>query len=89
MGRRNVPDRSADVLLRDGGIAVIRQLVSEDLDEVRELHARASDDAIRLRFFSSGRLSALQYVDHLGRDDGTLALVVASRSVHRGQWAHD
>ena len=75
MERRNVPETSADVLLRDGGIAVIRPLLRDDLDEVRELHVRASDDAIRLRFFSSGRLSALQYVDHLARDDGTLALV--------------
>lgn len=46
------------MLLRDGGIAVIRPLVSEDLAEVRELHVCATDDAIRLRCFSSSRLSA-------------------------------
>jgi hypothetical protein len=53
MERRDAPVPAADVLLRDGGIAVIRPLVSGDLAEVRQLHVRASDDAIRLRFFSS------------------------------------
>ncbi len=58
MERQDAPVPAADVLLRDGGIAVIRPLVSEDLAEVRELHVCATDDAIRLRCFSSSRLSA-------------------------------
>lgn len=72
---REAPASSADVLLRDGGIAVIRRLRRQDLDEVRELHASASDDAIRLRFFSSSRRSALAYVDHLACESDPLALV--------------
>ena len=74
MERQELSSLAADVLLRDGGIAVIRPLVSEDLDEVRELHARASDDAIRLRFFSLSRLRNSSQPTKNGSFSGTSEL---------------
>ena len=66
----------ADVLLRDGSVAIIRQLVPEDEAAVTALHERTSDDNLRLRFFTPNRRVAAAYVEHLGADPDTLALVV-------------
>ena len=65
----------ADVLLADGSIAVIRPLRPDDGPALHELHEKVSDEAIRLRFFSTARRAAHTYVDHVLSDPGTLALV--------------
>ena len=65
----------SDVLLSDGTVAVIRPLVPSDLPAVEDLHARASDESLRLRFFSAGRGQARVYVDHLRESASTTALV--------------
>ncbi len=67
---------SADVLLADGSVAVLRELRPDDADSVHALHDRVSDDALRMRFFAVSRQAAHQYVDHVLRGEGTLALVV-------------
>ena len=66
----------ADVLLSDGSVAVIRPLVPEDEAAVTALHDRTSDDNLRLRFFTPNRRVARAYVEHLGADPDTIALVV-------------
>ena len=45
---------SADVLLADGSIAVVRPLRPDDGPALHELHDSVSDEAIRLRFFTRG-----------------------------------
>ena len=65
----------ADVLLTDGSIAVIRPLRPGDGPALHELHEQVSDEAIRLRFFSTARRAAHAYVDHVLSDPDTLALV--------------
>ena len=64
-----------DVLLSDGTVALIRPLARSDLDAVGSLHNRASDESLRLRFFSAGRGQARNYVEHLGTSVSTTALV--------------
>ena len=66
----------ADVLLSDGSVAIIRSLVPDDEAAVTALHERTSDDNLRLRFFTPNRRVAAAYVEHLGADPDTLALVV-------------
>ena len=66
---------AADVLLTDGSIAVIRPLRPGDGPALHELHEQVSDEAIRLRFFSTARRAAHSYVDHVVSDPDTLALV--------------
>lgn len=66
----------ADVLLRDGTIAVIRPLEPADLPGLVELHDGVSDDSLRLRFFSPSRYAAREYVKHLGDAPDTRALVL-------------
>ena len=65
----------ADVLLADGSIAVIRPLLPDDGPALHELHEQVSDEAIRMRFFTTGRHAAHTYVDHVLGDPRTLALV--------------
>ena len=66
----------ADVLLADGSIAVIRPLTADDGAALHALHDEVSDEAIRLRFFSTARMAAHHYVDHLLSSEEVLALVV-------------
>lgn len=66
----------ADVLLRDGTIAVIRPLETADLPGLLELHESVSDDSLRLRFFSPSRHAAREYVEHLRDAPDTRALVL-------------
>ena len=66
----------ADVLLRDGTIAVIRPLEPADLPALVELHESVSDDSLRLRFFSPSRYAAREYVKHLRDAPDTRALVL-------------
>ena len=42
---------SADVLLADGRVGVVRRLVPGDAEALHDLHDRVSDDTLRLRFF--------------------------------------
>ena len=70
---------TADVLLADGTLAVVRALRPEDAAALHDLHERVSDEAIRLRFFAPSRQAAHGYVDHLLRGEGTLALVAEVR----------
>ncbi|MBJ7356102.1 bifunctional GNAT family N-acetyltransferase/acetate--CoA ligase family protein [Nocardioides sp.] len=69
----------ADVLLADGTLAVLRPLGPEDAANLHALHDRVSDDAIRMRFFAPSRQAAHDYVDHLLRREGSLALVAEVR----------
>lgn len=55
----------ADVLLADGMIAVVRLLAPEDRPGLDDLHAKASDRSLRMRFFSASRLAGPRYVEHL------------------------
>ena len=66
---------SADVLLTDGTVAVLRSLQAADLPAVRALHDRASEESLRMRFFAAGRAPAHVYVDHLVTSGTTTALV--------------
>jgi len=69
----------ADVLLTDGTLAVVRPLRSDDAPSLHALHDNVSDEAIRMRFFAPSRTAAHDYVDHLLRREGTLALVAEVR----------
>lgn len=70
-------DTTADVLLADGSIAVIRSLRPEDRAELDALHGAASDDSIRWRFFGLSRKTAHDYVAHLYSDDAPADCLVA------------
>ena len=65
----------ADVLLTDGRVGVVRRIGPEDAEGLQDLHARVSDDTLRLRFFSASRHAAHQYVEHVLSDPDVLALV--------------
>ena len=53
---------TADVLLSDGGLAVVRTLRPEDAEALHALHEGVSDDALWLRFFSVARRAAHQSI---------------------------
>lgn len=65
----------ADVLLMDGTVAVIRLVESSDGDQLHQLHENISDENLRMRFFTVGRVAAHRYVEHLLADQ-TLSMVV-------------
>jgi acyl-CoA synthetase (NDP forming)/GNAT superfamily N-acetyltransferase len=71
------PPAPADVLLTDGSVAVIRPLRPDDQPGMEELHAKASDDSTRMRFFTASRTAGSDYVAHLfaGTSDVAVALV--------------
>jgi acyl-CoA synthetase (NDP forming)/GNAT superfamily N-acetyltransferase len=77
------PAPAAEALLADGRVVQLRMLRPEDYEAVRALHARASDDSVRLRFFSLRRDLALTYAEHLaGATNHHLAMVaVAGQTV--------
>ena len=66
----------ADVLLRDGSVAIIRQLVPEDEAAVTGLHERTSDDNLRLRFFTPNRRVAAAYVEPVSYTHLTLPTIL-------------
>jgi len=70
-----LPPAPADVLLRDGSIGVVRPLAADDGAALHLLHDGVSDEAIRLRFFSTARHAAHTYVDHVVADRDVLAMV--------------
>jgi len=59
-----------DALLADGGLLHVRPAESDDLDDLRTLHAGISDRSMYLRFFSFSRTSAEPYVQRLVRPAG-------------------
>ncbi len=71
----------ADVLLSDGGIAVIRSVRADDRDAVLALHESVSEDTLRLRFFSANRGAARAYVTRLfdAEHDAATALIAFDR----------
>src|SRR5688500_6263098 len=73
--RRMTMSSTADVLLSDGGLAVVRTLEPGDGAALHDLHERASDDALWLRFFSVSRGTAHRYVDHVLPSPGTIAVM--------------
>ncbi len=73
------------VVLRDGTLGVIRELVAEDRDALLELHESLSPRTLYLRFFSASKLSAGRYVTRLVRpgtgDHGAVVMQVQGRLV--------
>lgn len=74
-GRRST---TADVLLADGSIAVIRSVHPDDEPALCSLHAEASDRSIRWRFFGISRTAGRDYVSHLFSEDGPAECLVAT-----------
>lgn len=70
---------STEVLLADGSVGVVRRLAPQDAVAVAALHARATDDSLRLRFFTASHRSAQHYVEHVMASPETLALVMDVR----------
>ncbi|WP_007507114.1 bifunctional GNAT family N-acetyltransferase/acetate--CoA ligase family protein [Pseudofrankia saprophytica] len=74
-----------DVVLRDGAIAHLRPVRAGEGTGLKALHARLSDRSSYFRFFTSGRLAADRYVDHLvdttDPTHGALVAVVGGRLV--------
>lgn len=66
---------TADVLLTDGALAVVRTLEPGDRDALDSLHDRVSDESVRLRFFALSRRAGHEYVEHLLVSPDTIALV--------------
>src|ERR1700733_4412361 len=72
-------------LLRDGAVAVIREVDAKDEAALLELHEGLSPRTLYLRFFSASRLSSARYVTRLIRpgtnDHGGVVLEVNGRLV--------
>ena len=76
MSRSTRAGASADVLTSDGLVARIRPMTAHDEALVLDLHERAGESNIRLRFFSINRDAARDYVAHVAAGlDETFALV--------------
>jgi acyl-CoA synthetase (NDP forming)/GNAT superfamily N-acetyltransferase len=73
------------VLLRDGTLGMIRELVAGDRDALLAMHEALSPRTLYLRFFSASKLSAGRYVTRLIRpgtgDHGGVVLQVQGRLV--------
>lgn len=73
------------VLLRDGGVALVRGLTTQDGPALLALHEDLSPQTLYLRFFSASRLSAKRYVSRLIRpessDHGAVVLELQGRLV--------
>jgi acyl-CoA synthetase (NDP forming)/GNAT superfamily N-acetyltransferase len=83
LGAESAPPRV--VVLRDGSLGVIRELVVEDRDALLALHESLSPRTLYLRFFSASKLSAGRYVTRLVRpgrgDHGAVVMEVRGRLV--------
>lgn len=66
---------SADVLLADGRVGIVRTLEPGDGPALYALHDRISDEAHWLRFFSVARPAGHHYVAHVLTSPDTIALV--------------
>ncbi len=72
------PVPPADVLLADGRVARIRPLEAGDRERLVALHATASLESLRMRFFTVGRRTGDQYVERLyDQPESVLAALVA------------
>jgi acyl-CoA synthetase (NDP forming)/GNAT superfamily N-acetyltransferase len=73
------------VVLRDGSLGVIREMVARDRDALLVLHESLSPRTLYLRFFSASKLSASRYVTRLVRpgtgDHGAVVMEVQGRLV--------
>ncbi len=73
------------VLLRDGTLGIIRELVTGDFEVLLSLHEGLSPQTLYLRFFSASKVSATRYVARLVRpgtgDHGGVVLLVQGRMV--------
>jgi acyl-CoA synthetase (NDP forming)/GNAT superfamily N-acetyltransferase len=65
VGQHHHEGSGVDVLLADGRVALIRPVRQTDLEALLELHERASDESVRLRFFTVSRATGRTYVEHL------------------------
>ena len=65
MTTRHPRTRVAETLLSNGRIATIRSVVEGDRAALSSLFEHASDESIRLRFFSTNRSAGEEYVEHL------------------------
>ncbi|WAX57636.1 GNAT family N-acetyltransferase [Jatrophihabitans cynanchi] len=74
-----------DAVRADGALVHIRTAMPEDLEGLTELHDRASDRSLYLRFFSAGRECAQRYLPSLVRpadgDHHTLLALMGDRVV--------
>jgi GNAT superfamily N-acetyltransferase len=74
-----------DAVRADGGLVHIRTATPDDLTALTELHDRASDRSLYLRFFSAGRECAHHYLPSLVRpadgDHHTLLALMGDRVV--------
>ncbi len=79
------PARPRVVVLRDGSLGVIRELVADDRAALLALHESLSPRTLYLRFFSASKLSAGRYVTRLVRpgtgDHGAVVMQVQGRLV--------
>lgn len=67
-----------EALTSDGGVVRIRTTGPQDASSLQELHERISDDNLYLRFFSTNRAVAAEYVERLvarHQSDDHVALV--------------
>ena len=70
----------ARAFLHDGTIVDVRSVMPTDRDELISLHANASDESLRRRFFALSRTWAAQYAEHVtARDNPGSALVAVMR----------
>ena len=74
---------SADVLLADGTIGILRPINPDDREDVMRLHEGLSSDNVRLRFFSVSRYAAPRYVEHV------MASCQEGQVLALGVWRHD
>jgi acyl-CoA synthetase (NDP forming)/GNAT superfamily N-acetyltransferase len=70
MTTRHPQTRVAEALLSNGRIATVRSVVDGDRAALSSLFEHASDESIRLRFFSTSRSSGELYVEHLFAEPG-------------------
>jgi acyl-CoA synthetase (NDP forming)/ribosomal protein S18 acetylase RimI-like enzyme len=67
----------ARAFLHDGTIVEVRSVQATDRDELIELHASASDESIRRRFFALSREWAMRYAERVTRPDAPGSALVA------------
>ncbi len=79
-GRSELPSYVAVAFLAEGSVVEVRSVSPDDESAVVDLHARASDESIRRRFFALNRSEATRYAQHLcRREGGALGLLAVFR----------
>ncbi len=75
-----LPPYAGVAFLAEGSVVELRSVSPADERAVVDLHARASDESIRRRFFALNRSEATRYAQHLcRRDGGALGLIAMLR----------